>query len=70
MTFKLQHGGRTYTWIEKGGRAALTIDSSAPTTRLLWMGDPQDPVKIREIEAPIAVLLELSVLRKKMEGTG
>lgn len=68
MTFKLHHRGRTYTWIEKGARAALTIDSSDSTTRLLWMGDPCDPAKLRELNGvegvSLALLLELSRVRK------
>lgn len=58
--FRSVYEGREYKWIEKGARAALIVDD----TRTLWWGDLTDPVALRKIGAPIAVLLELSILRK------
>lgn len=59
--YKTEYDGVLYTWIEKGQRACLVTGG----TQLLWMGDPCDPVSIRKLApaAPLAVLLELSVLR-------
>lgn len=56
--YKVVADGVTYSWIEKGARACLVVG-----TRLLWMGDPCDPASLRRLAAPLAVLLELSVLR-------
>lgn len=69
MKFKLQHGERTYTWIEKGTCAALTVDSTPTTTRMLWTGNPCDPVSLRSLGelkkhgVTLDMLLKLSVMR-------
>lgn len=57
--YKTEHGGITYSWVEKGKRACLIRDE----TRLLWVGDPCDPVSLRKLDAPLEVLLVFSVLR-------
>lgn len=57
--FRTVHEGREFKWIEKGSRAALVVDD----TRMLWCGDPTDPMSLRKLGAPLAVLLEFSILR-------
>lgn len=59
--YKTEHDGAVYAWIEKGARACLTVDE----TRMLWWGDPCDPVSLREIRGvPLEVLLTFSLLRE------
>ena len=59
VVLKTTCGGREYTWIEKSGRACLTVDGST----LLWWGEPGDPRNIISPSVPLEVLLALSILR-------
>lgn len=58
MVCKTTCDGREYTWIEKGGRAALIMEGT-----LLWWGEPGDPRNIISPTVPLEVLLALSILR-------
>ncbi len=58
--FKTVHEGRTYTWVEKGPRACLKVDD----TKLIWWGEPTDPLSLRKLAAPLEVLLRFSLLRQ------
>jgi hypothetical protein len=75
MTFTVQHKGRTFTWIEKGRGAWLTVEVNAKTTRMLWAGDPVDPIDLRRLDSlkaegvNLEVLLKLSVERNIRKAT-
>jgi len=60
MVLKTTCGGREYTWIEKSGRACLTVDGST----LLWWGEPGDPQNVI-VDVPLEVLLSLSIQRNR-----
>jgi hypothetical protein len=58
MILNVEYKGSKFKWIEKNSRACLIKDEGD----LLWWGDPDDAVEASTV-APVAVLLELSILR-------
>jgi hypothetical protein len=75
MTFKLLHKGRTYTWIEKGKGAWLTVDITQNTTQMIWAGSPCNPTDLRKLNdlkakgVTLDLLLELSRIRNVELGS-
>lgn len=73
MVIKVNYDGDVYVWVEKGNSAALTrhvydgsdtMSSTASSgATLLWWGSPCDPKSLSKLDAPLEVLLELSVRR-------